>query len=284
MAFVKEKLEMFVNKSACVKHGRKHRYIKSVSLLLAAVLLCGMTGCSKNEEQISDPEGSLSGSQSIPNESSASDDTSVESSSDVSQDIPADSSVSDSVSSEQVDSSAKINIDEAVKDITLFGHKISLPCTIKDLGEDFSLGAEGTLFENGMEFDGKLMIDILYKGDILGAVTLPNYRQGDELGDKQITSLFLGYATDKELLGESGYKKLLEMLGYYSDTIEWNMAGITFDSSKEMIFNALGEPDEIGDYISSDSEMLRYKFTDGIIEFGFVKKSLVVIGLESESN
>lgn len=75
MAFAKEKLET-VNKSPYVKHGRKHRHIKSVSLLLTAVLICEMTGCSKNEDRISVLGTSLYELQNISADNSTSDDTS----------------------------------------------------------------------------------------------------------------------------------------------------------------------------------------------------------------
>lgn len=68
MAFVKE---AFVNKAAYVKRSRKHRYIKPFALLLAAVLLCGLTGCNKNGTSSS--ESSLGDSQNISADNSIED-------------------------------------------------------------------------------------------------------------------------------------------------------------------------------------------------------------------
>lgn len=65
MAFVEE---TSVNRAAYVKRSRKHRYIKPFALLLAAVLLCGLTGCSKNGT--SSPGSSLGDSQNISSDSS----------------------------------------------------------------------------------------------------------------------------------------------------------------------------------------------------------------------
>ena len=53
----------FVRKTSYVKRSRKHRYIKPFALLLAAVMLLGLSGCSKNEtsqedfEPVPVPEG-----------------------------------------------------------------------------------------------------------------------------------------------------------------------------------------------------------------------------------
>ena len=73
MTFMKEKIETFVNNAANRKPVRKYRYIKPFALLLAAVLLCGMSGCSKNEGEVSKQESSLGDSQNISSDNSIED-------------------------------------------------------------------------------------------------------------------------------------------------------------------------------------------------------------------
>ena len=55
-----------------VKRNRKHCYIKPFAMLLAAVLMCGVTGCSKNEG-VSDSESSSGDSQNISADNSIED-------------------------------------------------------------------------------------------------------------------------------------------------------------------------------------------------------------------
>lgn len=80
------------------------------------MLLCGIAGCNKNEEQVSELGSSSGDSQSFSVDNLTPDDT----------------------SSEQGNDSDEFDFDEAVKNITLFGHKISLPCTIADFGGLFA--------------------------------------------------------------------------------------------------------------------------------------------------
>lgn len=73
MTSMKEKIETIVNNAANRKPVRKYRYIKPFAVLLAAVLLCGVSGCSKNEGEISKQESSLGDSQNISSDNSIED-------------------------------------------------------------------------------------------------------------------------------------------------------------------------------------------------------------------
>lgn len=87
-----------------VKRGRKFRYIKPFAMLLAAVLLCGMAGCSKNGT--SAPESS------------------------------ADSAIGGEVSTVSGESSEVSGDSDSAKikpEITLDGQLITLPCNVKDV-------------------------------------------------------------------------------------------------------------------------------------------------------
>lgn len=238
MAFMKEKHKMFVNKTVCVKRSRKHLYIKTVALLLAAVLLCGMTGCSKNEEHISEPESSSSDSQNI----------------------SVDSSPSDDISSVQSDSSAEFNFDEAVKNITLFGQKISLPCAWSDFGEDFSHDDQYVPAEND------LCCNLLYKGEKVGCIFFGDcdIENADDAETKPVVCISIGHY-DYGYPYDSKELDWLDRAGYYPGLLEFSFGELTMESTEENIKNFLGNP-------TSDSEgynchYLVYDYDNGYLFF-----------------
>ena len=95
----------FVRKTSYVKRVRKHRYIKPVALLLAAVLLCGTAGCRKDEERISDPE-------------------------------------SPAVVSDSAISNGSFDWDKALSEFYIDGIKMEYPFSESSLGEDFKFKDE----------------------------------------------------------------------------------------------------------------------------------------------
>lgn len=132
MTFVKEKFEMFVN----MKRGRKYRYIKPVYLLLAAVLLCGMAGCSKNEG-VSDSESSSGDSQNISINNSIKDFEPVP--------VP----------------EGGWTIETITGTVCIDGKPIEYPFTIGSLDKEFKTNKDDTqIFESGAAST------ILYKDDI----------------------------------------------------------------------------------------------------------------------
>lgn len=215
MAFMKEKHKMFVNKAACVKHGRKHRYIKPVSLLLAAILLCGMTGCSKNEVHISEPESSLSGLQSIPNESSALDDASSE-------------EINSSASSAEFNSDvlSEQNRGKINPEIMMDGHLITLPCNVEDI-QGITIDREYSFAvvpaENGID---EYSTAFFYYNNVRAGLV---FLEGDcsEMSD-------LGNA---KLIG----------IRLNDDRVPMSYSGLTYDSGKDDIIRTLGNPDRSGD-------------------------------------
>ena len=245
---------------------------KIFAFVLALSMLCAMTGCDKNEGSALTQESSTS-TESLTG--STEDSSSTPSAPDSS------SEESTGSASEPVAGQAEFDFDEAVKNITLFGNKISLPCTIADFGEDYSLGAKGTVFEEGTDIgDNRIMIDILYKEEIIGHVILLNCVTNDNLSDKTIAALSLGYPANKRKLGEATYKNMLEKMGYYTDNIKFDLGGLTFDSTKDEVKAKLGEPDETDEF-STSGDRLTYMFSDiGFVEFWFFDQTLVVIKID----
>lgn len=120
---------------------------KTISVILAAVMLCGMTGCGKNEEQISESESSVvseSSTQSVPE----SNDVSEES------------------------SEITNNVNNLDYEIELAGHQITLPCKLKEL-QDIMIGLGTRLtplkLDNGGSADE---FCITYNGENVGYVHL----------------------------------------------------------------------------------------------------------------
>lgn len=234
---------------------------KSITaLVLAATLLCGMTGCSKNEVRISEPESSSSDSQSF----------------------FMDNSTSDGTSSGQGDSSAEFNFDEAVKNITLFGHKISLPCTIADFGEDFSLNSEP--FDKPLSAgENRVLCNLIYKGLNIGGVTIADCTSDDNYNDKVIDTLLLGFAVDYSDWPETFKESVFRDTGWYQDLIEVDLGGITFELSEEQVKSMLGSPTAEEPYFDNGKKLTYTFFQDDEksqlkrIEIGFLENELTKI-------
>lgn len=98
----------------------KQRFKTAAALPVMVAMLCGLAGCGKSETGSSAPLSSSSVPQSIPTDKST---------------ISSDNT--DSLGA-QGGGQSDFDFDAAVKNITLFGQKISLPCYWSDFGEDFS--------------------------------------------------------------------------------------------------------------------------------------------------
>lgn len=206
---------------------------KIIALLAGAVLLCGITGCENTKGNVSAPESSTnSDTSSVEESSTAEPDSSTENSTDN--------------SSEPSDSKVEFNFDEAVKNFTLFGNKIFIPCTISDFGNDFSLNEE--LYVPIFDEKEEMLCDLLYQGKKIGTVVMADCREGDDFNDKEIVVINLGFVwrgtypyTEAEILS-------LERMNCYTGKIEHDFAGLSYDSTEEDIKSALGEPNTIYDF------------------------------------
>lgn len=214
--------------------------LKKVVLLVVAILLCSLTGCNKNQTGNS-VSNSVSG---------ALGNAAVEESKD-SQGLEADSDNTDlsDAQNEQSSDLAEFNYDDALKNITLFGSKISLPCTITDFGEDFLL-SEGYV----AVFDDIASCGILYQGKVIGYVSMADYKDGDDLNDKQIISMELGFITTYYGSSDSFIEELYESRGWYYGMIEVDFAGFSFKSTEAEVESVFGEA------YKRDDDSARYKF------------------------
>lgn len=137
---------------------------------------------------------------------------------------------------------ADFDFNRAVNNITLFGSKISLPCTIADFGKDFSLKEE-----NSATFGDITSCGILYQGKSIGTVSLAACKEGDNLTDKQIISLSLGFIANTADLDDSIKENLYERNGWYSGLIEVDFEGLSFETAEADVKKLLGKPLEKDD-------------------------------------
>lgn len=213
---------------------------KPISVLLAAVLAYGLCGCAK-EESSAPTSDEQSTSQSL-EESVAQNET-------------------ESVS----DGNAVFDLDKAVKSITVFGQEVSLPCTINDFGEGFSLKEENMATVGEFTSSG-----LLYQGKSIGTATFEDY--GGDLNSVSIIGLILGFiATDHGATGELR-EKLYEQRGWYSGLIETEIAGLSFDSTlsdAEKIFGApvKNEDDSVTFKAETDTVYMTVDFYCGKVNY-----------------
>ena len=184
--------------------SRIRRFRKAVSVLLAISVTCAAAGCDKND--------------SLPAE------------------VPSD------ISSEQNSAPAEFDFDDAVKNITIFGNKISLPCTIRDFGEDFSLNEEGYV----AVFDDIATCGILYKGKTIGYVSMIDYTDGDDLKDKQIGAVSFGFIETFSGASETFIEEFYESHNMYYGLIEVDFGGFSFESTEAEVASVFSEPKDVG--------------------------------------
>lgn len=220
-----------------IKHGFDRKAKRAVALLATITLLCSFTGCAGNEEGSANSDSATSALLSTPGvESKDSQGYS-------------DSINSSDAQNEQSDVQSDFDFDEAVKNITLFGSKISLPCTIEDFGEDYSL-----LETNLTTFGDISSCSILYQGKSIGTVSLIGYKNDGNLNDKKIVSLSLGFIAKDVGASDSHKNSLYESRGWYNGLIEVDFAGLSFESTKVEVESLFGKPD------NSDDDSADYKF------------------------
>lgn len=194
---------------------------KILALLLSAIMLCGLVGCDRNEGDSFTHETSSNKSQSMST------------------------------------NEATFNFDEAVKNILLFGHKISLPCTIADFGKDFSLNDRVTPIP---ESDAAVC-QLFYNGKIVGGVTLADWKSGENQTKKSITGFRIGFGDKKRYNDDSMRTQYYDSLNRYSGRLDMSIAGITYSSSSADIISILGEPTQ-KEIQGDGTEELFYQYSD----------------------
>lgn len=220
-----------------VKHKLGEKGKRAVALFATVALLCGITGCAGNKVSSTVSNSVSSALQSTPVAESKDSEVSSENIS------------SSDTQNEQGNGQSEFDFDEAVKNITLFGSKISLPCTIEDFGDDYSL-----LETNLTTFGDISSCSILYQGKGIGTVSLIGYKNDGNFNDKKIVSLSLGFIAKDVGASDSLKNALYESRGWYNGLIEVDFAGLSFESTKVEVESLFGKPD------NSDDDSADYKF------------------------
>ncbi len=208
----------------------KNRVLKkAAALLLTGAMLYGLAGCDRSKASDAD-SGSISSTLTV------------------------------SDSADLSDTQAEFNFDEAVKDITLFGHKISLPCMWSDFGEDFS---HDDVF---VPADDDLSCNLLYKGKKIGVIFFGNcdVEHSDEIETKPVVCISVGHY-DYGYPYEAEELDWLDRAGYYSGLLEFSFGELTMESLEENIKNFLGDPSSNPD--GYNYHYLIYDYDNGYLLF-----------------
>lgn len=224
---------------------------KAVALLTMAALLCGFTGCGKEETGSSASNNSLSVSVDKSNISQ-------------SPAINSNNTVLSDDQTTQNSAQSNFDFDEAVKNINLFGQKISLPCSWSDFGEDFSHD------EMYFSSDDGLMCGLLYKGKLIGSILFDNCADAEttaEAESNQIVCVVIGFTNYGYPYNDTD-TDFLDRTGYYTGKLELALGDISMSSSENDIIAELGEPSKITEG-GSDYRYLDYKYDDGYLHFVF---------------
>ena len=229
---------------------------RAVAVLAAAVLLYGLAGCGKKEAGSSAPDSVSSVPQSVPNA-----ETSISQSSVVSTDSTGLSETQSASTGIKTD----FDFDEAVKNIDLFGHKISLPCYWSDFSEDFSLG------DIRIPSDNDLMCQLLYKGDKIGNIFFTDCENEDEIESCLIKGVTIGFSLYGYPYDPDYNMEFLETAGYYTGLLELYMGNISMSYSESDIIAELGEPTVSGD---DTTHYLNYYYDNGHLNFYIDREKL----------
>lgn len=138
------------------------------------------------------------------------------------------------------------DFNEAIQNIYLFGQKITLPCTIKDFGDDFSLNGDIVV---PVKEKNTVVVPIQYKNKTIGVVTLLVDIEETDISKEQIVRLTLG----------DGYSNPINDNNWYNEVIDIDCFGINFTSTKEEIISKFGTPTPMesayfASYLVYDSE------------------------------
>lgn len=229
---------------------------KAAALLTAAALLCGLAGCGNKKTENSAPDSVSSVLQSVPDAETSVSQSSV---------VSIDSTDSPDAQSAPTASETGFDFDEAVKNITLFGHKISLPCYWSDFTEDFSLG------DIRIPSGNDLMCQLLYKSEKIGNIFFTDCDNDDEIESCLIKGITIGFPSYRYPYDPDYNMELLITAGYYTDLLELNMGNISMSYSESDIIAELGEPTISGD---DTTHYLDYYYDNGHLNFYIDREKL----------
>lgn len=167
---------------------------------------------------------------------------------------------------------SKISFSQEIKQMTLFGNTISIPCTLADLGEDFGY-LEGTQ-KTAPGYDW-VMVALTYEGKWIGMLTLSDYTEGADITQLYIEGIGFGFDDEDTSLSASEKKELYESEGKYGDKIDFSFAGLNFDSTQEEIVERLGKPHE------KTETQWDYNYQEGYVQFNFHNGKIVEMDVET---
>lgn len=157
-------------------------------------------------------------------------------------------------------------LENASKNIWLFGKKLSLPCRFEEFGVDFSVGDE-----HSYQMKDDLIVFLYYKGEVIGEVVLENCTNEDpNKAAKKVVQLALGNAADNPVSTE----------GWYNNEIFFDVLGITMRSKLDDVEKLLGKPSKK----RTTGEKTRYVYNISdtkYIEFTFIDEKIVEFVIES---
>lgn len=148
--------------------------------------------------------------------------------------------------------------DQIVQNIKIGDRTISLPCTLEDLGEDFSYDMDTALFDKE---NGFVLYYLLYKGEQIAQVTLPYNSDNTDVLDDCIKGL-------------SFYSR--KNNGVY-------IVGITTNDTEESIIETLGQPTTSnGD---DEKKTIYYEIAnDKYIQFQIANNKIIRISVQQPLN
>ena len=178
--------------------------------------------------------------------------------------VTADSMVgSESSDSGSVSQISKTELENADKNVWLFGKKILLPCRFEEFGENFSL--DGHYF---LQAGDDILAFLCYNGNVIGEVVLENCTADDpNKYAKRVVQLALGDSENNPV----------STVGWHNNEIFFDVLGITMRSAPDEVTELLGEPTKkqqlsgnklLVTYRISDEKFIEITYKDGkIVEF-----------------
>ena len=157
-------------------------------------------------------------------------------------------------------------LENASKNIWLFGKKISLPCRFEEFGGDYSVGDE-----HSYQMKDDLIVFLYYKGEVIGEVVLESCTAEDpNKAAKKVVQLALGNAKDNPVSTE----------GWYNEEIFFDVLGVTMKSRLDDVEELLGKPSVIRE--KGDKTRYVYNVSDNkFIEFTFIDERIVEFVIEA---
>lgn len=162
---------------------------------------------------------------------------------------------------------SKTELENADKNVWLFGKKISLPCRFEAFGDSFSLGEQFFY-----QVDKDLLAFLYYNGAVIGEVILENCTEDDpNKAAKRVVQLALGDAENNPV----------STVGWHNNEIFFDVLGITMRSTPDEVEELLGKPTSKRT-LSAKKTLVSYKISDGIfIEITYKDDQIVEFVIES---